>query len=70
MNRSQRRLARAELRAAGCRCRPELHSLAVDGDPLFVLHESGCPLGDAVLDLNRLGLVPALHSEALDPCTR
>lgn len=71
MNRQQRRAYRrgaaAGLRRAGCTCVPTMTMVpGIDtpdgptGAGYFVVHSSGCPLGDAMLDRNRQGITPTL----------
>lgn len=60
----------SELRAEGCRCTPIVHPAepdewakskgAVSGE--LIEHQRGCPLGNAVLEMNRAGMYPAMFS--------
>ncbi len=85
MNRAQRRQeARAarrglrHLRDAGCNCSPRYFPISTEGlpagakDGLYVVHEMGCPFGDAMIPANRAGRVPSVFY--FDPgdgrCTR
>ena len=70
MNRAQRRrrdrLYLHSLRDRGCTCTPTLTDVAQADYPegvragVYVAHEQGCCLGDRVVTLNRLGVVPSM----------
>lgn len=65
-------LAARRVKALGCTCRPKV----VDNGPspipgaICLEHERGCPLGDAVLVLERKGLSVAIGVQPAKGCDR
>lgn len=73
MNRSERRDVLRTLHRHGCRCTPRLSPevpVAVGGTIFDVTHRPGCPLGDAVAQLNRMGRYPLFIPSAPPRCWR
>lgn len=58
------RMARRDLRRAGCTCCPKVSPFSAAG--AAVEHEPGCALGDRVAAWNRLGILPALFVSGCD----
>lgn len=75
--RAEERRARRELVEMGCRCRPSIADAPVEQTNAVgavagwhIHHDLGCPFGDTMLPLNRLGLLPAIFVNGLSRCQR
>ena len=61
----------------GCRCRPEITDAPIEQTHAigavagwWIRHDSGCPFGDAIVPMNRAGIVPTIFAEGLSRCAR
>lgn len=77
MSRSIIREARRSLRRHGCNCHPVVHEFGPEVPRpegttagMFVRHQTGCYLGDAVAGLNLVGIVPAIFDTSPERCDR
>lgn len=81
MNRSTRRAeerrARRELVGLGCRCHPTITDAPIEETERLgamfgwhIRHDTGCPFGDSIVPMNRVGIVPTIFAEGLSRCAR